>query len=408
MALYTRSVIQASAGSAPVARVYFENLNTIRFIAASLVIVHHIEQFKRVMHLPNYWDKSVIFIIGKLGVVLFFVLSGFLISYLLFKEQEMTQTISIKDFYIRRILRIWPLYFLIVFSALFFFPFIDFFTLEQYPRSVVWDNLFYKVALFVLLLPNAVLEVLGLIPYASQTWSIGAEEQFYLAWPALNKAVKNKWLLMFSVIIGYLVVKFGVKLLLPPSDGLSMFNELWKSVPIDCMAIGGLFAVILHEKSAFATAVKKLLFNQAFQWLVLAITVALILTGTSLSIFHYEGYAVLFGVLICNFAANKQRIFSMETRWTSYLGKISYGLYMFHPIAIVFSIRLLQRLNLLQDAILYPLAFALVILMSAVSYNFFEKRFINMKANYSRLVSGDSAKEESQPLKDKLTAVAGR
>src|SRR5690348_17102619 len=83
----------ASAGEKSV-KVYFENLNAIRFIAAFMVIIHHVEQFKYILGVPGEGSK-VIGMLGKLGVVLFFVLSGFLISYLLFKEKEVTKTISI-------------------------------------------------------------------------------------------------------------------------------------------------------------------------------------------------------------------------------------------------------------------------------------------------------------------------
>ena len=184
-------------------KVYFENLNTIRFIAATLVIVHHIEQFKAMFNLDNLWDNKVVGMIGKLGVVLFFVLSGFLISYLLFIEKEVTNTISIKKFYIRRILRIWPLYFLIILFAFFIFPFIEFFSWPEIGKEVVWDNVSFKLILYVFFLPNLALNIYETIPYASQTWSIGAEEQFYLIWPVLNKKIKSKWMLMFSVIFIY-------------------------------------------------------------------------------------------------------------------------------------------------------------------------------------------------------------
>ena len=113
-------------------KIYFENLNSIRFIAASLVIVHHIEQFKSFFGIQNYFKDVRIEMIGKLGVVLFFVLSGFLISYLLFKEKEYTKTISIRKFYIRRILRIWPLYFLIIILSFFVFPFIEIFKISYF------------------------------------------------------------------------------------------------------------------------------------------------------------------------------------------------------------------------------------------------------------------------------------
>ena len=112
-----------------VERVYFPNLNGLRFIAALMVIVHHIEQYKSIYGLPNNFSSTTIQIFGELGVVLFFVLSGFLITYLLLEEESQTNTIAVRDFYVRRILRIWPLYFLIVILALLVLPNIPMFVL---------------------------------------------------------------------------------------------------------------------------------------------------------------------------------------------------------------------------------------------------------------------------------------
>jgi peptidoglycan/LPS O-acetylase OafA/YrhL len=375
------------------AKVYFENLNAIRFIAAFLVIIHHTEQFKSLLKLPNHWSNPVIEILGPLGVVLFFVLSGFLISYLLFTEKDVTGTISIKDFYIRRVLRIWPLYFLIVLAAFFVFPFVPFFTLPDFPRSVVWDGLFTKLTLYVLFLPNVALHALGTIPYASQAWSIGAEEQFYLIWPGLNKWVKNKWLLMSGVIVGYLLIRSMIGHASVGNENWELVDRIWNSTPIDCMAIGGMYAIILYENSRLITVLREFIFSKAIQWAVLSATILLILRATAFPHLHSEIYATLFGLLICNFAANPRRIFSMEYAWTGFLGKISYGLYMFHPIVIVLSIRLLQKAENLQDSLLYPMVFALVILLATVSFNFFEKRFITLKAKYAKILSGNEAKE---------------
>ncbi|RMG83594.1 MAG: hypothetical protein D6707_00790 [Bacteroidetes bacterium] len=66
-------------------KVYFPNLNGLRFIAAGMVIIHHIEQLKSIFGIENYWGVPFIRLVGKLGVVLFFVLSGFLITFLLLK-----------------------------------------------------------------------------------------------------------------------------------------------------------------------------------------------------------------------------------------------------------------------------------------------------------------------------------
>jgi peptidoglycan/LPS O-acetylase OafA/YrhL len=369
-----------------ITQVYFENINAIRFIAALFVIIHHTEQIKDIFHIP-YWHSQVQEIIGKLGVVLFFVLSGFLISYLLFKEQEITKTIDIKFFYIRRMLRIWPLYFLIIFSAFFILPFIDIFKVGDYGREMVWQDLFYKLLLYLFFLPNLVVILLGTVPYAALTWSIGVEEQFYLVWPILNKYVKNKWLLMVSVIFFYLLVKLFFYLL-PANVYLSKF---WESMAIDCMAIGGLFALLIYEKNAFANLIQRIIFSKSCQILTLILTTLLIANGYRFPYLHYECYAILFGILICNFAFNKQRIFSMEYRWLNYLGKISYGLYVFHPIAIVLSIRLMQYFNIQSNYLLYFLVFTFVILIASLSYKFFEKNFINIKVKYSKILSGDNA-----------------
>ena len=342
--------------------------------------------------MPNHWDSKVIFIIGKLGVVLFFVLSGFLISYLLFKEKEVTKTISIKKFYMRRILRIWPLYFLIVLSAFFIFPFSGWFTIEGFSKDVVWNNLGFKLILYVIFLPNLVVNLFGIVPYASQTWSIGAEEQFYLAWPVLNKYFKNRWALMFGVIFIYLAVKFPLYIF-PLNKYLNIFKAFWNTTPIDCMAIGGLFALLIYENNSAVVFVRKILFSKVIQAITFLAIIICIYKGFLLPYVHYEFYSVLFGIMICNFAYNEQRLFSMENVLTNYLGKISYGLYMYHPIAIVFSLKISQQLNMALDYIIYPLAFISVIALSVLSYEFYEKKFINKKIKYSEIVSGDNARQ---------------
>ena len=374
-------------------KVYFENLNAIRFIAAFLVIIHHIEQFKKLFKLPNYFSSPFCLLIGRLGVVLFFVLSGFLISYLLFKEKEVKGTISIKKFYIRRILRIWPLYFLIVLTSLFLFPTIDFLKFPGYASTIITEDLPTKLILFILFLPNLVKVVFGAIPFASQVWSIGAEEQFYLIWPILNKKIKNKWILILSVILAYLFAKVLLHVI-PQTKFIVLLSEFLNSMPIDCMAIGGFFALIVFENSPLTNKIKTLIFSKISQILILVITLLLMIKGFSIPFFINEFYSVLFGIIICNFAVNERRLFSMENNLTNYLGKISYGLYMFHPICIVITIKLSQYFNTQNNYFVYPVVYILTILIASLSYELFEKMFIDKKVKYSVILSGDNAKEQ--------------
>jgi len=171
-----------------------------------LVIIHHIEQIKSIYKIENYFETiPFVGIIGKLGVVLFFVLSGFLITYLLLTEEDRFKTISIKKFYVRRILRIWPLYFFIIILAFLVLPNIDLFTLPGYGKEVIYKDLLLKLFLYVIFFPSLVLSLLGIVPYASHTWSIGTEEQYYLVWPVILKYFKkNRLLLMLLIILFYL------------------------------------------------------------------------------------------------------------------------------------------------------------------------------------------------------------
>ena len=194
--------------------VYFPNLDGIRFIAASLVCIHHIEQFKSIFGIESSWNNHLIRSFGKLGVILFFVLSGFLITYLLFLEesQSPTKKIDIKKFYFRRILRIWPLYFLIVFCALFLLPKSSYFNLPIIMNFDIASNVWLLLLLFIFFLPNLVLICFGSIPFASQTWSIGAEEQFYIFWPFVLWFFWRLKLNLFTFTIIITLISFGLNL----------------------------------------------------------------------------------------------------------------------------------------------------------------------------------------------------
>lgn len=382
-------------------KVYFPNLNGIRFFAALLVIIHHIEQYKDIHELPSYWDKiPFIEIIGRLGVTLFFVLSGFLITYLLLSEEKAFGAISIKKFYVRRILRIWPLYFLIVILALFVLPHISIFTLPGYPKAVIYTHLFLKIVFYVIFLPNLVFAKFGVIPYAAHTWSIGTEEQFYLVWPVLVKFFhKHRMTVMFTIILGYLVI-YGL-LLSHATDGLShrdVILRFWQHFNIDCMAIGGIFAILLFRKDRLL----KLFMNNYLFYFTLVAVFTLILLGKYVPMktiggfvidINNETYAVLFGILILNFAVNDKIKISLENALFTYLGNISYGLYMYHPISIILAITIATSLHVHTNWFVYPLSIGLTILLAGLSYKYFESYFLQFKTKFSNIISGIDVKK---------------
>lgn len=372
-------------------KVYFPNLNGIRFIAASLVIIHHVEQLASLFGMESYYDLIPwIEIIGKLGVVLFFVLSGFLITFLLLTEEASTEIIQIKHFYIRRILRIWPLYFLIVTLAFLILPNIPLFIIPEFGKDVVYQKLWLNILLFATFFPNIALSVVGKIPYASHTWSIGTEEQFYLVWPVILKYIKkNRIQLMFFIIFSYLafwgVLNSSFSHYIPFH---MLIKAFWSRFNIDCMAIGGLYAVFLFEKHK----VLRILLNPYFFYTCLISVISLISNGIRVPYVHYECYSILFGVVILNMASNTNFKNILENKLFNELGNISYGLYMYHPITIVLTFQISKWLDISTKWFIYPMSVLLTMILAWVSYTYFERFFLKFKAQFSSILSGKSVK----------------
>lgn len=369
-------------------KVYFPNLNSLRFFAALLVIIHHIEQYKEVLGLPNYFHNHSIQLMSKIGVTLFFVLSGFLITYLLLFEQKERGNIQIKYFYIRRILRIWPLYYFIIFLAFFIFPHINFMHLPGHDGS----HFMVKLLFFVFMMPNVIHAMGAGLAFGTQTWSIGAEEQFYLIWPWFIKLFKNKLLIVICVIVAYAGLRYLFDLLFYKHVIFAYLYRIWYLFPIDNMAFGGLFAVIYFNNYKKLLA---LLYSKLLQILIWILIIAMIISGKSLGYFHHQIYSLLFGILILNLATNSNSIVNFRIKIIDYLGKISYGLYMYHSIFIFVSIKLLASFGWSNNILIYFLSFVLSIGISILSYEYFEKRFISKKSKYSTILSGENAHFQS-------------
>ncbi|MEG0983047.1 acyltransferase family protein [Algoriella sp.] len=353
---------------------HFPNLNALRAIAALLVLIHHTEQIKNSFNLDSFWNVPFFNVIGKLGVVLFFVLSGFLITYLLLNEEKNTNKINVKRFYFRRVLKIWPLYYFIIFLSYFVFPYISVLSIDNIQNEVISVKTFL---LYIFMLPNLVLSNFGVVPYASQAWSIGTEEQFYLIWPLLFILFrKNKMLLMLSVIIGYIGVKYYLTINPKNLFGINLL-DFWNTFNIDCMAIGGLTAILSFKKSKVLNCINN---NYVF-YLSTLIVIILMIFGVNFGFFHYEIYAILFAIIILNLATNKALEVILENKMFNYLGGISYGIYMYQSIAIVIAIKLSIYFNL--ELLIYPVSLSLTLLFSHLSFNYLEKPFLKLKNKFS-------------------------
>ena len=366
---------------------YFPNLNGVRFIAAFWVIVHHIEQFKEKFGFTNHlFSTRFIRMIGPLGVFLFFVLSGFLITSLLLVEKEKTKTINIVNFYMRRILRIWPLYYLTVFLGLFILPQISFLNI---PNETIFirENFTEKIILYIFILPNVVTGVFKHIPYLSQNWSIGVEEQFYYFWPWVIRQTKATRLLMVMVIFLFLFyfLRSLTVLYMPENGWWKYLNEFIKSLRITCMILGaiGAYFTYFHRDSQFI----KILFHKITQWILYISLITLLSFGVYLRGINQEFYALIFTLILMNLAKNPNSILSLENPVFDYLGKISYGLYMYHTIAVVIGVKIAMNFQQ-SNWVSYSITYILTVSTSALSYQYFEKPFLKIKNRFSTVQNG--------------------
>jgi peptidoglycan/LPS O-acetylase OafA/YrhL len=356
------------------------NLDTLRFFAASLVIVQHIELYRSSLYTESLWHMPFFKVIGCLGVAMFFVLSSFLITTLLLNEQKSTGTISLKNFYSRRVLKIWPLYYLIIFLGFFVLPNVEFFRMPEYQHR-------FGEANGNTFLPNFMLYFFGFssmgrtlygdIAFLSHTWTLATEQLFYLLWPLVLICCSKRLLTaMLLIILFYYVASYFLVTkhahAIPYSRYIFSFLS---GVYIPCMAFGGIFAVVLNRKMKLLN----ILHHPITFYASLIASVLLSIVIKNFTVHHYDLYSVLFGIIILNLASNPKFSNVLENRVLNYLGTISYGMYMYHPIIIFIAIKV--ALSFGSASIIYLLSFIGTIFISHLSFKYFESYFLTRRVS---------------------------
>lgn len=367
-------------------KIHLPGLNGLRFIAAFLVIIDHTELFKSYLGLPTLWATSYSAYLGAFGVSIFFVLSGFLITYLLLEEQK-EGPIQIKNFYLRRILRIWPLYYLLVLLGFFVIPHLSFFQIPQY-SSEMSDSL-GRFLLFFGLAANVAFVYFPTVAFANILWSVAVEEQFYLFWPYVVKFKRSLLWIMLLLLGGYLALKFYAGELDPK------FEELVIRTRFSSMIIGGIGAYLVFTKHSLI----KYACTRITQVTLFGLFVLLLLKYVdfkSIELLQEELLSLVVCGLILNIATNPQSILKLEYSVLNYFGKISYGLYVYHLFAVVIVLKLLPKLIPLHDLptwVAYPITLGTILVLttaiSHLSYRYFESYFLRKKVRFSTVLSGD-------------------
>lgn len=368
-------------------KIFFPNLDGLRFFSFFLVFLAHSFNTDNSAIKEMSWYKLIkirIFSDGDIGVSFFFVLSGFLISYLLLKEKEFTNKIDVKSFYMRRILRIWPLYYFVVIFGFLVFPLLKTY-FGQVPNETANPIL---CSTFL----NNFDRIYNGTPDASLIailWSVAIEEQFYLVWPILFFITRIKYYKYIFIVVLILSTLFRVFYL--------------HTIPIDIhtmgvitdMAIGGLGAYLIINNQWFINKIINL--PKATIALLYILTLAYIIfkqeifaTSTML-ILKRIIMASTFILIILEQNFSKKSLFKVgDWKIISRLGKYTYGLYCLHGIGILISVTLLSKLSLNHSSwqiwfLQLPISFILSLIISYISYRYFESWFLKLKVKFSHI-----------------------
>lgn len=346
---------------------YRPELDGLRFFAFLLVFIHHHPFFQNIPVL------KILNRIGWVGVDLFFVLSAYLFTKLLVLEYKKTNRVSYRKFYIRRILRIWPIYYLFVVFCIVYkliiggdfdlsaiYRMLGLFTFTDNIASVFWGY-------------NQV------IPFVAHLWTISFEEQFYVIVPALilflvKTSYKFKIRFFIIVFISLLIIR--TVLILNNVNYLT----LWLLPFTHYESI--LFGIVLGFFEEYLPKLK------TFVWIALALICFPILSRFNILKINLASNILYFLVglftTITVAASLKSELIQkfLSLKPLVFLGKRSYGLYLFHFLGIFLGAYISDRLfdqNLFYS---FLISLGATILISVLSYKWIESPFLKLKKKF--------------------------
>jgi peptidoglycan/LPS O-acetylase OafA/YrhL len=340
-------------------RSHLLSLDGLRAVAAFLVVFYH-------CFFPA--------LPGGLGVLAFFVLSGFLITWLLLKEEERLGKISLKLFYARRALRIFP-------------AFYAFWLLLMGAHIIAGKRIAMGQAISSLLYVSNYYQAIIGDPKTglSHTWSLGVEEQFYLLWPITFLWLKGNQrrirFLLWSIAGVWLYREVLVFIVHARPQYIYQAFE----TRADHLLIGCLLAVVLRE-GLWTPLWRFLVAVPSLVWFPIGLLACSVVCND-----HYGWYRdtvgfivdpILIAILIVQVIAHSSVGFGtvLNWRWVRYLGTISYGIYLYHPQAILVADKMTGRLPVVVSMFAGILS---VIAVASASYWFLEAPLLRMRARFT-------------------------
>ncbi|WP_146943027.1 acyltransferase family protein [Chryseobacterium hagamense] len=348
-------------------RVHFHTFDSLRFLSFLLVFLHH-------SPVPRNSWLHCFSAEGGIGVSFFFVLSGFLITYILILEKINHQgKIPLKKFFKRRILRIWPLYYAMVLFAMVTPWILDFLNLSYSDKGYRPDWFLtltflenYK-GMFEHQLPN--------VSPLTVIWSLCIEEHFYILWGLVFYFISLKNIptllagcILFSFLMQTVYEKYGI-------STADLFTN------IHYFAFGALPAYLFVFKNNLIEKLGRIPSVYKYTYAVLVLIAIVVIANTDLipdPRLSSLIFSILFSALILSALSQKNAFRISDNSILAWLGKYTYGLYLFHTICIMLfsKIGIYMELDWITVTLL---SFISSVFLSVLSYHFFEKQFLKFK-----------------------------
>ncbi|MFT4525069.1 MAG: peptidoglycan/LPS O-acetylase OafA/YrhL [Bacteroidia bacterium] len=370
-------------------RKFFKNLDALRFLAFLFIfLTHSLQTDSSVVAqnpIQNWLDESIL-VLAKIGFSFMFVLSGFLNTWVILEEKKLTGNFKPWKYYIRRAIRIWPVYFLVLIIGFIVIPAIAgaMGLAYQETGNPLW---------FIFFLGNFFIIENGFAysPVLTVLWSVSVEEQFYLLWPFLMILLWNKRLLLLA----FMTVIFAITTFHYYDSDVNLWYHPFFLLA-DIVA-GAFFAFMAFDKRwMYDRLIKMPRWFNGSNYLLLAVIFAFytplfnggLLPGALNLVFEKLIITFILGYIIFEqcFGQNKLLEFGNSKLFTR-LGVIGYGLYCYHEIALLISHNLIEMVGLKNDVtaliIGKPIiAFALLWPMAELSWKYFEKPLLKLKRHF--------------------------
>ena len=359
---------------------YFPQLDAVRGLSFLAVYIFHAFHpqfgtgfFGRMLQY-FYYNLS-------LSIDVFFILSSFLLTWLGINEYKARGNFSFINYFIRRALRIWPLYFLLMIFSFVLVPYASIYFHVPITLPPAYYYLFF--------VSNFYLE--GHVYFLRFLWTLSVEEQFYLFWGICLLLFQKRLMACVAVLGGVSLcyTMYAIQNHIP--HDLNTLTYLFD------FAMGILAAVLMHRQNSIVNFFTKISKRKNLVFLLtLPVMFFVIFCFLDIAPHSYAPFLDLLGryffitftgLFIIEQMVNENSLIKLKSqRFLIYTGKISYGLYCFHGIVLTFGLAMLQKLDVSIPVFIRGLMFLLInYIIAAISYQFIEKPFLNLKNKLRRI-----------------------